>query len=89
MLFSRRTIPTFFRAAGRFIRSFFDPAARHITEPYVKQIRDARCRLCPHYVEPQCSICTCVTDLKTLLATERCPDNPPRWREQTRVSTGL
>lgn len=57
--------------------------------------RKATCDICPHLVrgiEPRCGLCGClinkVTHLfgtlerpgKAEMATEVCPDNPPRWK---------
>lgn len=36
---------------------------------------------CPYNVEGQCSLCECNIDLKTMMATEECPDN--RWKRKT------
>lgn len=56
--------------------------------------RRDRCRNCPHATrnvdrinEPskglttfsRCELCGCVIVAKTAIASERCPDNPPRW----------
>jgi hypothetical protein len=41
--------------------------------------RYAKCRSCPHIRGFWCSKCKCVAYLKTKLATEGCPDVPPRW----------
>ena len=45
----------------------------------VHEKRQAVCRACPHYENFQCKKCGCVVSLKTKLATEHCPDSPPRW----------
>ena len=37
------------------------------------------CKSCPHYRGFWCTKCRCVAYAKTQLATEECPDNPPRW----------
>ncbi len=89
MIFTWHSIPTALRALQRFSRSLFRRDEQSIASPYVRGVRDARCRLCPHYDAGQCRVCTCVVGLKTLFATEFCPDNPPRWRRETRTSTGL
>lgn len=41
--------------------------------------RFTQCKACPHYVGFWCSKCRCIAYAKTKLATEECPDNPPRW----------
>jgi hypothetical protein len=45
------------------------------------------CRACPQYDQGRrrCRLCGCYTELKLRLATEQCPDDPPRW---LRVETG-
>jgi hypothetical protein len=37
------------------------------------------CQKCPHYRYFLCQLCACVAYLKTKLAGQACPDNPPRW----------
>ena len=41
--------------------------------------RQSQCQGCPHRVGYWCSKCKCLIYLKTKLATEHCPDDPPRW----------
>lgn len=96
MRFTRHTIPNALKAAFRIVRSWFRPEELVLATDYVRAVRLARCRLCPHndavhYTNPsgQCRLCTCYIDLKTYFATESCPDNPPRWKQQTRTSKGL
>jgi hypothetical protein len=38
------------------------------------------CSTCPHKKNFWCKLCKCVCYLKTAIATEKCPDNPARWR---------
>lgn len=38
-----------------------------------------QCKPCPHFSGFYCKRCKCVAYLKTKLATELCPDDPPRW----------
>ena len=89
MHFSMHTIPNALRSLRRTVRSLFAKDERTLATEYVQAVREARCRLCPHFDREQCTKCTCFVGLKVLLAYERCPDNPPRWREQGRYSTGL
>ena len=89
MIFTRRTIPNALLSLARTVRSLFAKDERVLASNYVQAVREARCRLCPHFDNEQCTKCTCFVGLKVLLAHERCPDNPPRWREQGRYSTGL
>ena len=45
------------------------------------EFRLGGCSKCPHYNHEteMCTLCNCFVAIKTLLAGERCPDNPPRW----------
>lgn len=47
----------------------------------VLQERQAACESCPKYdaCARRCRLCGCWTQTKQRLATEACPDNPPRW----------
>lgn len=38
-----------------------------------------KCESCPHRSNFWCSKCKCVCYLKAKVATEQCPDSPPRW----------
>jgi len=42
--------------------------------------RQSKCGVCPHRKGAWCKKCKCLIKLKTKLATEECPDSPPRWR---------
>jgi hypothetical protein len=42
--------------------------------------RDSKCGVCPYRKGAWCTKCRCLIKLKTKLATEECPDTPPRWR---------
>lgn len=42
--------------------------------------RQVPCATCPHRQGYWCGKCKCLIYLKTKLATEQCPDDPPRWR---------
>jgi len=37
------------------------------------------CKACPRFRGFYCEICKCLAYAKTKLASESCPDNPPRW----------
>ena len=47
--------------------------------------RLAVCVKCEHFqkataaTQPTCGLCGCIVKHKAWLATESCPDNPPRW----------
>lgn len=86
MTFTRHTIPNALKAAARAVRACFSPDPVLAT-PEVQSIREVRCLNCPHHVEGQCSLCTCVVSMKTIFATESCPAG--RWKKQTRFSNGL
>ena len=75
-------------ALSRAVRTFFtdDPV---LATPGVQSVRETRCLGCDKFKDDQCTLCTCVVALKTVMASETCPDNPPKWRKQTRFSTGL
>jgi hypothetical protein len=50
----------------------------------VLAVRVATCNACPHAMKEggelkKCSICGCRLWYKLRLASERCPDTPPRW----------
>ena len=53
--------------------------------PDERKARIAMCVMCEHFqpatstTMPTCGLCGCVVKLKARLATEDCPDNPPRW----------
>jgi hypothetical protein len=43
--------------------------------------RLAICAVCPHFdaTQERCYKCGCVSRWKAALASQHCPDNPPRW----------
>lgn len=86
MIFTRHTIPNALAAIGRALLRVFsrDPV---MADAFVGEIRRARCQFCPANVEGQCVDCTCLIDLKTLVASEECPRG--RWRRQTRFNPGI
>lgn len=88
MIFTRQTLPNAFRALVRLIRRTKgeDPI---LTTKVVEDERRRRCYDCPHRYFQQCSLCTCFISLKATLASEGCPDQPPRWKPQTLNSNGL
>jgi hypothetical protein len=65
------------QAAVGFVASGFA-----IVDQAEQERRLAICRACEHYDSTQgrCRICGCVASLKARLASQQCPDNPPRWR---------
>jgi len=65
-------------------------ARPEIAPDSVRRDRAARCAQCPHFQYGQCQVCTCFVAVKTLLATEKCPDKPARWGEYfNTLRTGL
>lgn len=50
-----------------------------VVPPNTHANRHEKCKVCPHRKGVWCKKCKCVCYLKTKLATEKCPDNPPRW----------
>jgi uncharacterized Fe-S cluster-containing MiaB family protein len=86
MIFTRHTIPNALKAAARAVKTLFskDPV---LATPGIQMIREMRCQGCNHELDGQCTLCTCVVSLKTMLATESCPIG--RWKKQTRFSNGL
>jgi len=71
-------------AAGRPVRG----------DNQVKNILDTRCRPCRHF-DPQrqiCKLCGCSLNLrgeawrnKLRMATEACPDDPPKWQAEANI----
>lgn len=88
MIFTRHTVPNGLLALVRFVRAL-GSAQPALTDSDVALTRLERCEACRHYAvrERQCRLCTCYVDVKTLLASEKCPDK--RWGAQTKFSTGL
>ena len=73
---------TFLRAVWHTLQYLW--AGRPIITPtVVQQERQWQCLQCPHRVNSQCKLCTCLIDVKTMLSAENCPDSPPRWKKLT------
>lgn len=72
MIFTRKTIPTFFRAVWRsFLR-----AAKCQPVIATRKLQIARtdtCERCIFFRDGQCSECTCFVDTKAMLYDEDCP----------------
>ena len=86
MIFRRSTVPNAFKAAKRFIQALFSQNPVIATGDVIDS-RDALCAPCVYNASGQCTHCTCLISLKTLMATESCPIG--RWGKQTGFSTGL
>lgn len=88
MIVGLRTLSSLARSLWAFLRRLFSKGPT-LADDAVRDERDARCAACRHFVAQsgQCNLCTCYISLKTLLASQWCPDG--RWHPQTRFSTGL
>lgn len=75
MIFTRRTIPNAFRAAGRILRQLFRRGPFTVS-PARQDARLAACEACEFLIRDsrQCVKCTCFVDIKTLLSSESCPE---------------
>lgn len=49
----------------------------------VLEERRTICQECPLRSDRTCSVCGCLIEIKTRWASEKCPDDPPRWLEYT------
>lgn len=86
MRFNRSTIPNAIAAIRRIIRRL--RAGQRITaSDEVVDMRRAICWACPSRDVNQCVECTCFIDLKTRLASEKCPLG--HWREETILKSGI
>jgi hypothetical protein len=72
----------FFAAMGRALWCWVR-GERIIVPPDVAEMREDRCYGgCPHRVDDQCGICTCVIVAKVWFADEQCADKKNRrWRK--------
>lgn len=61
-------------AVGRFVASGMELASDE-----EKARRAAICGGCEHFAGGRCSKCGCWLNYKQSLASEHCPDAPPRW----------
>jgi hypothetical protein len=50
-----------------------------VVPPAQHETRYSKCQPCQYYRGFLCQKCMCIAYLKTKLATETCPDVPPRW----------
>jgi hypothetical protein len=55
-------------------------------EQYVQ--RQEACDQCSHLINGRCRLCGCQYKLKIALATESCPDDPPKWSAVETVNAG-
>lgn len=83
MILRWRMVPTFFRAvwhAGVYLWHGWPVLAPKSVVAY----REAKCRVCRYKEWGQCRKCAgCFIGAKVLVASEQCPDSPPRWRRLT------
>ncbi len=64
------------RAAAGFVADGF-----RVVSEEEQERRMAICRGCEHF-DPEhgrCRLCGCVAALKTRIASQHCPDDPPKW----------
>jgi hypothetical protein len=61
-------------AVGRFVSSGLPRASSEL-----RAERAAICAACPELVGGRCRLCGCKLRWKQAMATESCPDDPPRW----------
>lgn len=67
-------------AAALWRSSLYLAKGRPVIAPEsVRRERQANCSVCPNNEHGLCLICGCLTDAKTMLSGEDCPDKPPRW----------
>lgn len=74
-----RTVLRFFRALWRAARraATSEPV---LVDRVTAANRKGKCGLCPHNRVGVCALCNCVISVKVFVATESCPDDPPRWQ---------
>jgi hypothetical protein len=61
-------------AVGRFVASGLEAAT---AEERARRL--AICEACPRFLGGRCKICGCRLRAKIAMASEHCPDDPPRW----------
>jgi hypothetical protein len=64
----------FWRAIKGLVKSGF-----RLTPKPVRKERVAICLACDRCVNNRCNMCGCFIHKKAMVATERCPLNPPKW----------
>jgi len=82
MILRWNTPVVFARAVWHAVQYFWDGFP--VIAP--KAVIDSRfriCRDCPLRIEDQCGKCACFISVKTLLSSEQCPDQPPKWNRLT------
>jgi hypothetical protein len=55
---------------------------------WTKAARRAVCDACPHLIRgpaDKCGLCNCFVAQKVKLASEICPDLPPRWPAESKL----
>ena len=73
---------TFAKAVWRAVSYLFQ--GRPVLAPKADvEFRMSKCRPCGNNVHGWCSKCVCVLEVKTMIASEFCPDAPPRWKALT------
>lgn len=79
MRIKTKSVGRFFAAIGRVVRTLFKRKNVVVT-PEIRMAREEACEICPYNVDGWCQLCDCLLCVKTLLASEQCPDTPPRWK---------
>lgn len=69
-------------AFGRAVRQLFEHKSV-IAHQNTIQFRESICAKCPHNANGICRLCACFIEVKVMLVTEECPDEPPRWPRLT------
>lgn len=67
-----------FLAIGRASKALVKTGLPLVTEA-THEARMKECHTCPMRVDNKCSLCGCIVDTKTWVATEQCPHSPPKW----------
>lgn len=77
----KKRVASFFLSMGKWVM-----AGGPVVSDEVLLDRREQCRRCPNWNAPaaRCEVCGC-GEIKHLLATEQCPDDPPRWLRQKYV----
>jgi hypothetical protein len=85
------SFPSIAVQAGNALGALGRAAGAAVTGQFVwvpAEVRDARwaqCMTCEHLVNDRCKLCGCFFAKKIRLATEACPDKPPRWGAYTEI----
>jgi len=70
-----------FMALGRAAKSAVAARSLPLVDEGTHEQRLNQCYTCNKRTNSQCSLCGCFVDQKTWVASEKCPDTPPKWKE--------